>query len=122
MPVHFGLSGQADGWGRREILLLLPAVGIVLYGLFSVLVRIPHRYNYPWAITPQNQKRQFLLARRLLLTLRALLTLLLVSLFLQATFVAQGKVQGVGWWFLPLSLSLIGAAIGFYFRAALRAR
>jgi uncharacterized BrkB/YihY/UPF0761 family membrane protein len=100
----------------------LPAVGIALYALLTMLARVPHRFNYPWIITPQNQERQFLLARRLVLTLRALIALLLVSLFLDATLVAQGKVRGLGWWFMPLGLSLIAAVIGLYFRAARRAR
>jgi len=48
IPVHWGLSGQADRWGgRAEGLLLLPAVGLGVYLLLFLAPRIdPGRANY----------------------------------------------------------------------------
>lgn len=49
IPVHWGLSGQPDRWGGKfEGLLLLPLVGLGIYGLSTLLPRIdPGRANYP---------------------------------------------------------------------------
>ena len=47
-------------------MLLLPIVALMLYALFTVLSRFPHRLNYPWAITEQNARSQYTHAQELL--------------------------------------------------------
>jgi uncharacterized membrane protein len=58
VPVHWGINGQADGYGSRAMgLLLLPAVTAVIWGLTAFLPRLdPGRANYaqmlgPWWLT-----------------------------------------------------------------------
>jgi uncharacterized membrane protein len=48
VPVHWGLDGQADGWGPRAVgLLAMPVTGAVLYALLLALPYLdPARANY----------------------------------------------------------------------------
>lgn len=49
IPTHWNIHGQVDGWSSKPVgLLLVPAMGILLYGLLLVVPRIdPKRANYP---------------------------------------------------------------------------
>lgn len=39
VPIHFGFRGEPDGWGRRAMIWLLPAVGFAIYlGLTLILL------------------------------------------------------------------------------------
>ncbi len=35
IPIHFGFDGQANGWGSKKNLWLLPIVGLAIYGLLT---------------------------------------------------------------------------------------
>ena len=35
IPTHFNAAGQADGWGSKSSILLLPIVGAVMFGVFQ---------------------------------------------------------------------------------------
>ena len=66
IPTHFDPSGLPDSWGGKESLILLPMAVIFLYSLLTVVSRFPHTFNYPWKITEENAKAQYLNARYLL--------------------------------------------------------
>jgi uncharacterized membrane protein len=59
VPVHWGLSGQADRWGgKAEGLLLLPVVTLLAYGLLLLLPRIdPRREHYATFAGPYRALR-----------------------------------------------------------------
>lgn len=66
IPTHYGLSGQPDGWGGKNALLILPGVTLFIFTMFTILERFPRIYNYPVIITSTNAPRQYALARTLL--------------------------------------------------------
>src|SRR5262245_3040031 len=41
VPVHFGFTGEADGWGRRAMVWLLPAIGLLVYLGMTLFVMSP---------------------------------------------------------------------------------
>ncbi|MHC5741499.1 MAG: DUF1648 domain-containing protein [Nostoc sp.] len=45
IPVHFGFDGQANGWGSKKVLWLLPIVGLAIYGLLTFISRYPKHIN-----------------------------------------------------------------------------
>jgi uncharacterized membrane protein len=122
VPTHFGFTGQPDAWGDKGVLLLLPFLGLMLYATLMALTRIPHFYNYPVRITPENAEAQYRLARRLLLALNVVVLWLFLAIFAGAALVALGKqsalfpgllTAGVG---VPLLVTL------WYLVASLRKR
>ena len=47
VPTHFGLDGQADGYGSRWTLWLLAGLGVLFAVLFQIIPRLdPRRRNY----------------------------------------------------------------------------
>uniref|UniRef100_E6QL65 DUF1648 domain-containing protein n=1 Tax=mine drainage metagenome TaxID=410659 RepID=E6QL65_9ZZZZ len=57
IPTHFGLSGQADGWGSANQIFLMPVVALGLYLLLTVVVRNPESFHYGVAVTAENRAR-----------------------------------------------------------------
>ena len=66
IPTHYGISGAPNAYGSKGSLLIVPIMSVCLYILLAFLSRLPHTYNYPWPITPENAQRQYSLARLLL--------------------------------------------------------
>jgi uncharacterized membrane protein len=57
IPTHFNVGGQPDGWGPPSTLWLLPAVGVGLYLLISVVALFPASFNYPLRVTAASRSR-----------------------------------------------------------------
>jgi Protein of unknown function (DUF1648) len=106
VPVHFGITGEAERWGRRWMIFLVPVVGTALlalnYWIFEYLSP-----ESPKPIPPQ---------------MRTPLHLLLLQLSLMFTYitwrmseVAFGRARGLGGWFLPVTLIAVFATRGWMF-------
>jgi hypothetical protein len=101
---------------------VLPIIGLALYLGLSVLTRFPHRYNYPWPITPDNAERQYRLARVFLTVLKAELVWFFGYLKMIAVEVAHRRSDGLGQEFLPIFLLTTFGSIGLYFFISYRTR
>ncbi len=122
IPTHFGPSGQADAWGGKEHILMLPVLGTLMYSFMALLSKYPHIYNYMCKITPENAAFQYGLAVALMNYLRTYLALLFSYLQYQTIFGALGRSDGLGAWFLPLTLVGSFVPVAIYIIASLRTR
>ncbi|HMX41925.1 MAG TPA: DUF1648 domain-containing protein [Saprospiraceae bacterium] len=118
IPHHFDALGQADRWGSKAGIWVLPALGVGLYLLLTLLNRAPHRFNYISRITPENAAYQYRNATTMIRVLR----LLILSVFLYITWssisIAQGAdSRSVGRGILLLVLLIEAAAIFFVARS-----
>ena len=52
--VHTNISRQLFSYKSKEIILVLPALGVFLFIILTVLLRYPHIYNYPEKVTEEN--------------------------------------------------------------------
>lgn len=66
IPTHFNSLGQADDFGRKNSILLLPVMAVILFVLIQILGKYPHQFNYLVKITPQNAKKQYRLGARIM--------------------------------------------------------
>lgn len=66
IPTHFGLNGEADGFGRKGNIFIHPIVNLGLYILFHVLSRFPELFNYPPHVTEEQKQRLYIHSRTLL--------------------------------------------------------
>jgi uncharacterized membrane protein len=115
IPVHFNLAGEADGWGSRSLVIALPGAALLLYVMLSLIARVPHWYNYPRQITAVNAERQYLLARRLVIGLKALLVWVFLAILAQTAQVALRPPALVGPWLNVLAIGGIAASVLWYF-------
>ena len=54
IPTHFGLSGQADAYGSKGSVILLPVISILIYLLMIFVEKFPELWNVPGHVTPEN--------------------------------------------------------------------
>ncbi|AEE48052.1 DUF1648 domain-containing protein [Haliscomenobacter hydrossis] len=59
LPVHFNFRGDPDRFGNKLSLFLLPAIGIGLFILLTVIGRNPQAMNHPVKISDENRDRVY---------------------------------------------------------------
>jgi len=107
IPTHFNVSGQADDYGNKLTILILPILATVIYFGLTELNKYPHIFNYMTKITEDNAQKQYTIATRMLRFLK-LTILLIFSLIILFTYLTTiGVANGLGFWFLPLILGLL---------------
>lgn len=94
IPSHFS-GGKVDGYSNKGFIFFLPAVGLFVYGLLTFVALIPHTFNFPVKITPQNALYQYRLATRLLRVLKTMIMFLffviMVNIVHSALYAEVGK-------------------------------
>lgn len=76
IPMHFNLSGKVTRYGGKESIWALNIIGLLtIYGGFY-LNRFPHIFNYPQKITPENAKKFYTDATRMIRYLNLCLAIL----------------------------------------------
>jgi uncharacterized membrane protein len=115
VPTHFNARGEIDDYGSRINLLVLPAMGVGIYLLMTIINLFPYRFNFLQKITPANAMRQYLFATRFI---RILKLVVLGIFFLIETMVAgsmheqQSKPQ---FWLVPVILGSVFIPMIIYF-------
>jgi hypothetical protein len=108
IPVHFGLSGEADGWGRRWMIFLLPIISTAVftiqylavnYGMVRASKPVPEAAKLPF---------HFLLLE---------LTVIFTYITWRTSEHAFGRARGLGVWFLPVTLLAVFATVGWMWLA-----
>ena len=107
IPTHFNYKGEADGFGRKASIVGLPLIATLLYIGLTLLNRVPHIFNFPTPVTPDNALRQYTNATRMIRYLKLILVLVFAGISFQTIQQANGTGEGLGLWFLPLTLVLI---------------
>ncbi|AFZ09037.1 protein of unknown function DUF1648 [Oscillatoria nigro-viridis PCC 7112] len=122
IPIHFGLGGQPDTWGDKLTIWIVPATAAITFAVLTAVSRYPHTFNYPVRITEENARQQYLLARSLLVWLKAEACWLLAFVVRQQILVALGNAQRFSVELVLGIIVLIFATVGVYFRKAYLAR
>jgi len=103
IPIHYNASGQADHFGGKNSIFILPVVATVVFAGMTILSRFPHVLNYPVKITENNASFQYSNMLRMLRFLKLAIVLLFGYLVLHT---AQ-SADGIGGWFMPVILGVI---------------
>ena len=107
IPTHFNASGQADDYGNKLTLSILPGLATIIYWGLTQLNKYPHIFNYMTKITEDNAQKQYPIATRMLRFLK-LAILIIFSLIILFTYLtAKGVTNGLGFWFLPFAFGLL---------------
>lgn len=65
IATHFNAKGEADGFGSKMTIWLLPGITLFIYVMMLVLNRVPHIHNYMVNITEENALKNYRLSTRL---------------------------------------------------------
>lgn len=98
IPARFGAAGEVSGRMGKGPLLILPAMGVFLYVVLTVLSFFPHIWNYPWKITEANAERQYRLGRGFvaILKLDLLVTFMALEWMIVLSARREALVPGFG--------------------------
>jgi len=120
IPVHFNFAGEADAWGDRSDLLWLFGLSLLVYAGLTWLGRYPHKFNYPWQITPNNAERQYNLAKNFLNVIKFETVWLFAVISLQMIGISFDLASGLGSFFVPLVITVTGLTAISYMAIASR--
>ena len=114
IPTHYNATGKADGFGNKSNILVLPIISTVLFIGLTTLNKYPHIFNYPIEITEQNALHQYTNATRMMRVLKLVIVVIFGLIVFKTIQNVNGNADGLGTWFLPLTMGLIFIPI-FYF-------
>ncbi|WP_164668043.1 DUF1648 domain-containing protein [Virgibacillus doumboii] len=86
VPTHFNAQGEADDWGNKVTVLIMPGVALVSFIIMYFVTKAPHVYNYTVEITEENAPRLYPLARTFMATINFEMVAIL-------SYIAWGMVQ-----------------------------
>ncbi|CEG22819.1 hypothetical protein BN1080_01754 [Planococcus massiliensis] len=116
VPAHFNGSGEADRWGSKMELWILPLIGGGLWLLMTFLSKYPHTFNY-LNLREDNIEAQYQNARLMMNVLKNEIVIFFGFITYQTIQVAKGAEEGLGIAFLPVFLAVIlGSTFYFMFR------
>lgn len=102
IPTHFGISGAADAWAQKSLLMgyLVPVLLLLMFLFFILLYRYPQYSSWPTTLilmTVEEEKREkiFDILRAMLSTLLFWIALLFAYLQFAIIATANGRVPGV---------------------------
>jgi len=120
IPTHFNLAGEADDFGGKGTILILPLLVVIIFVGLTILIRFPYNYNYPVKITAENAIRQYANATRMLRFLKLVFVIVFSLLTTMIIQTAKGHSEGLGFWFLPFSLGMVFIPLSYFIIIAFR--
>ncbi len=114
IPTHYNETGKADGFGNRSNILALPIISTILFLGLTTLNKYPHIFNYPSEITEENALNQYTNATRMMRVLKLVIVIIFGLIVLKTIQSVNGNADGLGTWFLLLTMGLIFIPM-FYF-------
>ena len=108
IPAHFGAGGEVDRYGSRMELLLLPIIGVVMWGGMWLLEKYPHVYNY-LNLRPDNIEIQYRYGVVFMNVMKNISTLLFVFLIWQTTDIALARIESLN---MPIFITILGLLFG----------
>ncbi len=122
IPIHFNAAGVADGFGKKATILTLPIVATILFLSMSVLNKYPQIFNYPTTITEENARAQYTSATRLIRMIKLIIIVIFTVISYKTIQTATKKADGLGVWFMPITLALIFVPTIYYIYKSFKAK
>lgn len=120
IPTHFNAAGQADGFGPRATLFILPALGTLVFIGLTILNRFPHVFNYPVKLTAENVAKQYTMATRMIRILKLAILVIFSLIVWSSSYAAIQQTNSIGFWLLPALLVIIFVPLGVYIYKSFR--
>lgn len=108
IPTHYNALGIADGYGSKNMNLILVPITLAIYGGLFFLGKHPEFHNYPKKVTDENRDKLYNMSTTLVKVLNIEVTA--IFLYQAAT---TGK-ESIGTMFLPLTMVIIFATLGVF--------
>ena len=115
IPSHLDSNGEIDGMGSKNMLCLVPIIGLLLYIAISYTNKKPHCFNFPYPITAENAERQYRNSLMMTRVMKCLIQLLFLTLTANIINTASSlDLKFVGLWMFPVGIALIFVTMFFF--------
>lgn len=83
IATHFNIYGEADSFGSKKDIIVLPIFAWLTYGMMSLVECIPGAWNTGVKVTPENSARVYSIIKGMLVILKLLvvLTFVLITVY-----------------------------------------
>jgi len=122
IPTHFNGAGKIDAYGSKITIYLLPLIGSIIFIGLTFLNKYPHIYNFPTKITPENALRQYTIATKMIRYLKFIILVIFSAIAFMTLQSAKGQSDGLGIWFVPITLVLIFVPLAFFIYKSIKSK
>lgn len=113
VPIHFNFKGEIDAYGSKNTIFILLPIAIIIYIGLTILSKYPQICNYCIEITPENKEKQYSMASTFIRIIN--IEILLIFFYIQInTSISMNSGEMLSIAFLPISLFVLFASVGFY--------
>ncbi len=113
IPTHFGINGQANGWGGRDSLLVLLASTVVMFALLTAAGKYQRLVNIPVKVDREAPEVKRVI-RSLTIVIKAVLSAGFFGITNATIGIAMGERTAMGRFFLPVFLAAVAAPVIYY--------
>lgn len=120
IPQNYDLNGSVKSYGSKDNIFITAGVCTFVYVLLTVINRFPHNFNYLSEITPENAKRQYTLATKMIRWLKAGIILIFFVTAHITIDSAGGNYSSLPAYFLPLVMGVTFIPVIIYILLSLK--
>ncbi len=102
LPAHYNFAGEVTRWGSKNIVLFLPALSWVIFGMISLIERFPQVWNTGVRVTDANRTQVYRVLKNLIQVVKALV----VAVFAYLTVITALQISLPPWFLLAFLLVL----------------
>lgn len=106
IPTHFNSKGEANDYGARITVWLIPAIALIMYTGLFILNKYPHLHNYMVNITDENALKNYRFSTRVLRIVNLFTMTILAIVALKIIETGKGNLFSIDSWFVPLIVGL----------------
>ena len=112
IPTHFNGAGVADGWGPKSMVWILVGLGCVLYVTMTLASFFPSLISVP--VSAERKAAALPLVIEMAEWVKAEAVCMIAWICWMTMQVALGRSEGLGLWFLPVTMVGVFGTAGFY--------
>lgn len=121
IATHFNAEGIANGFGARSTLWVLVGIAVLLYVTLSAVEGIRGVVNLKKPLAPEREKIVLLESMEMVGWLKVEVCWMFAYLCLAMVRNGMGLQVGLGWWFLPVTLTVVFGTCAIYLVRIFRA-
>ena len=114
IPLHFNAKAEADNFGSRSFLFILPLICTGVYILLSLATNFRQKLNFPFKIPAHQLKQQIFRSSRLLRIMKLMIVFLFIILMHEIIRDARQGFSDFKWWYIPTFEIVMILPLGIY--------
>jgi uncharacterized membrane protein len=112
LPMHYNALGEIDRWGSKLELVIMPVIGLLMYGFMTLVSAFPSAWNMPVTITRENRSRVYQCTKSMLV----LMKLEVIVLFAYLEYVIMNQQELAGSFLGVVLITVFGTILFFFIR------